>query len=54
MGASLGTIVVAAILVIVVGIAIWSMIRNHKKGKSSCGCDCSTCPGCSQSVSDKV
>ncbi|MBQ2714045.1 MAG: FeoB-associated Cys-rich membrane protein [Clostridia bacterium] len=29
-----------------VGVVAWS-IRNKKKGKTSCGCDCSKCSGCS-------
>ncbi|MCR4925095.1 MAG: FeoB-associated Cys-rich membrane protein [Clostridiales bacterium] len=35
-------IICVALVAIVVGI-IFSMIRNKKKGKSSCGCGCSNC-----------
>lgn len=42
----MGTFIVAAILVIVVALVIWKMIKDHKKGKSACGCDCASCGGC--------
>jgi hypothetical protein len=42
----MGTFVVAAILVIVVGLVIRSMIRDKKAGKSvQCGGDCKHCGG---------
>ena len=48
--ANIGTIVVAAILLIGIGFIIRSLIRNKKAGKSlcSCGCggDCKSCHGC--------
>ena len=48
--ANIGTIVVAAILLIGVGCIIRSLIRSKKDGKSlcSCGCggDCKSCHGC--------
>ena len=34
----LGIAIVAA-----AGLAVWRMISNRKKGKSSCGCDCGCC-----------
>lgn len=43
---NLGTIVVALILLAVVTAIIVSMIRDKKKGKSSCGCDCAHCGCC--------
>lgn len=39
-----GTIVAGGILVAVIGLVLYNMIRNKKKGKSSCGCGCSACP----------
>ena len=33
--------------VLIVGGVITSAIMNKKKGKTSCGCDCSKCSGCS-------
>ncbi|MBQ7145737.1 MAG: FeoB-associated Cys-rich membrane protein [Lachnospiraceae bacterium] len=48
--ANIGTIVVAAILLMGIGFIIRSLIRNKKAGKSlcSCGCggDCKSCHGC--------
>lgn len=33
--------------VLIVGGVILSTIINKKKGKTSCGCDCAHCSGCS-------
>jgi len=41
--ANLGTIIVCAVLAVLVAAAIISMVRNRKKGNSSCGCSCSSC-----------
>lgn len=42
----MGTVVVLAVLVVIVGAVIRSMIRDKKKGKSlQCGGDCSHCGG---------
>ena len=42
----MGTIIVGAIILILVALAIGSMIRDKKKGKSiHCGCDCEHCGG---------
>ncbi len=43
-GANIANIIVLLILLAVVGFAIFSIIKNHRKGKSSCGCDCGSCP----------
>ena len=43
----MGTVVVAAALVLVIGLAVRSMIKDKKNGKSLCGGKCSCCPnGC--------
>ncbi len=39
-------IVVIMACVLIVGGVIASSIINKKKGKTSCGCDCSGCKGC--------
>lgn len=39
-----GTIVVCVILVAAVGFVLYNMIKNKRKGISSCGCNCSSCP----------
>ena len=42
----MGTIIVGAVLLLVVGLAVRSMIRDKKAGKSlQCGGDCSKCGG---------
>lgn len=46
MGNIIGMIVVIGLLVLVVGVAIFSMIRDKKNGKSlQCGQDCRKCGG---------
>lgn len=42
----MGTIVVGAILVIVVGLIIRKMYKDKKNGKGSCGGNCGKCGGC--------
>lgn len=41
---NIATIIICAVLIAIVAAIIVSMIRNKKKGKSSCGCGCSDCP----------
>ncbi|MGN1411057.1 MAG: FeoB-associated Cys-rich membrane protein [Oscillospiraceae bacterium] len=40
---NLGTIIVSLILLVVVGLIIYSIRKDKKKGKSSCGCGCKHC-----------
>lgn len=43
----MGTYIVAAILIIIVGSIIYKMYKNKKSGGSSGGCGCSGgCSGC--------
>ncbi len=43
----MGTVIVGAVLVVVVALAIYSMVKDKKNGKSiQCGGDCSQCKGC--------
>lgn len=44
----MATAIVGGVLLLVVGIVVYSMIRDRKKGKSACSCggDCSHCKGC--------
>lgn len=37
------TIIISAVLLIAVAAVIFNMIRNKRKGKSSCGCGCAGC-----------
>lgn len=41
---NLATIIISLIIVALVAAIIISMVKNRKKGKSSCGCGCSSCP----------
>ncbi len=54
---AVGTAVTIAIAVLAVGLvvfAVWYQIRCKKKGKGSCGCDCSSCGGrCHTQKKDK-
>ena len=40
---NLSTIVVSLILLLVVAVIIRKLVRDKKKGKSSCGCNCAHC-----------
>ena len=40
---NIASIIIAAILIAAVAGIIINMVRNKKKGKSSCGCGCSNC-----------
>ena len=42
--ANIATVIICAELVIIVAAIIIGMVRDKKKGKSSCGCGCSSCP----------
>ena len=39
----LGTILAALVLLGLVCAVVVTMVRNRKKGKSTCGCGCSSC-----------
>ncbi|MFR7832725.1 MAG: FeoB-associated Cys-rich membrane protein [Blautia wexlerae] len=41
----MGTLIVGAILILIVGLIIRGIVRDKKSGKSSCGGDCSHCKG---------
>jgi hypothetical protein len=42
----MATWIVGAVVALIVGAAVWKMADDRKKGKSSCGGDCSRCKGC--------
>lgn len=44
---NIGTILITLLLILVVGGIIFSMIRDKRKGKSTCGCSCANCKMCS-------
>ncbi len=39
----IGTVAVSIILLAIVGFIVRSLIKNKKRGKSSCGCGCENC-----------
>lgn len=41
---NLSTIIISAVILAVVVLIIVNMIKDRKKGKSSCGCGCANCP----------
>ena len=41
---NIATILICAVLLAVVAFIIAGMVRDRKKGKSSCGCGCAKCP----------
>ena len=40
---NLGTILICIALMAVIALIFRSLIRQHKQGKSSCGCNCAHC-----------
>jgi hypothetical protein len=38
-----GNILIIALVMALVALAVMSMIRDKKAGKSSCGCNCANC-----------
>lgn len=43
---NLGTLITALVLIAIVAAIIFSMRKDKKAGKSSCGGDCAHCGGC--------
>ncbi|CDD54430.1 MULTISPECIES: FeoB-associated Cys-rich membrane protein [Ruminococcus] len=42
--ANIGTILVLLIVCALVALVVRKMLRDRRKGKSSCGCNCGCCP----------
>ena len=40
---NLATILISLVLICIVSAIIASLVKNKKKGKSSCGCNCAHC-----------
>lgn len=40
---NLATIIISALLLAVVVLVVCSMVRQKRKGRSSCGCNCASC-----------
>ena len=47
LSANLINIVLLAVIVLIIGLLIRSMIRDRKAGKSPCGGSCASCGACS-------
>lgn len=41
---NLANIIVCAIISVLMALIIVSMVKNKRKGKTSCGCNCGGCP----------
>ena len=39
-----GTILVAAVVVAIIAVIVVKMLKDKRKGKTSCGCGCANCP----------
>lgn len=52
----MGTIIVAAVLILAVGAAVYRMYKDKKSGKSlHCGCNCARCGGaCGMAAREKA
>ncbi len=46
LAANWGTLLVAALVLLVVVLILAKLLSNRKKGKSPCGCDCGQCSSC--------
>lgn len=40
---NLATVLVSLVLVAILGLIVFTTVRNKKKGKSSCSCGCKNC-----------
>ena len=43
LSSNLGTILVAAVILLIVAAVICKMLKDKKNGRSSCGCGCENC-----------
>ncbi len=42
----MGTVIICGVLALIVGLVIYKLVSDKRKGKSSCGGDCAHCKGC--------
>ena len=40
---NIATVIISLVHTIIVALIIFSLVKNKKKGKSSCGCNCAHC-----------
>ena len=41
---NIGSIAILLALALIIGLVAFKVIRDKKRGKSSCGCGCGSCP----------
>lgn len=41
---NLGTIATLAVVLVIVALLVFKLVRDKRKGKTSCSCGCSSCP----------
>lgn len=42
--ANFATVIISAALLVIVAAIIVSIVKDKRRGKSSCGCKCASCP----------
>lgn len=42
--ANLATVIISAVLLVIAAAIIVSIVKDKRRGKSSCGCKCASCP----------
>jgi len=42
----MGTAAVLTFLAVIIGFIVYGLIKDKKKGKGSCGCNCENCSAC--------
>lgn len=42
--ANFATVIISAVLLVIVAAIIVSIVKDKRRGKSSCGCKCASCP----------
>ncbi len=43
LSANISTIIISLVLLLIVAAIIYKLVKDKKKGKHSCGCDCAHC-----------
>ncbi len=44
LGSNYPTLIICAALAAVIALIVVKMVKDRKKGKSACGCSCTSCP----------
>lgn len=43
LSANISTILISLVLILIVAAIVYKLVKDKKKGKHSCGCDCAHC-----------